>query len=79
MREAYPTKTSTAAPNPTHWMKLVELIQFMWENENVPTELGWNVLVIISKGNTDTRGICMLGVMWKVVEAVVDTCTKTVV
>ena len=36
-------------------------------------ELGWNVMVLIPKGNADTRGIRVLNVGWKVVEAVIDT------
>ena len=49
----------------------------MWENGSIPTELGCTVLVMIPKGNTDTRGIGLLGVVWKVVEAVIDTRIKT--
>ena len=30
-------------------------------------ELGWTVLVLITKGSTDTREMGMLEVMWKVV------------
>ena len=31
-------KTSTTTPNPTRWLKLVELIEFMWENWSLPTK-----------------------------------------
>ena len=50
----------------------------MGENGSIPMELGWTVLVLIPKGNADTRGIRLLGVIWKVVEAVIDTRIKTV-
>ena len=35
--------------------------------------MGWKVLVLIPKGNTDTRGIGLLEFLWKVVEAIIDT------
>ena len=39
-------------PPPAKWMKLLELIQFMWEHVTIPTYLGWTILVLISNGNT---------------------------
>ena len=48
----------------------------MWENGSIPTELGWTVLVLIPKNNPDTWGIGLLEVVWKVVEAVIDTRIK---
>ena len=51
----------------------------MLENGSISTELGWTFLVLIPKGNTDTRGIGLLEVVWEVVEAVIDTRVKTVV
>ena len=35
--------------------------------------MGWTILVLILKGNTDTRGIGLLETLWKVVEVLVDT------
>ena len=40
---------------------------------DIPQELGWNVLVLIPKGTTDTRGIVLLYTLWKVVEELIDT------
>ena len=37
------------------------------------------MLVLIPKRNADTRGIRLLEVVWKVVEAVIDTQIKTVI
>ena len=51
----------------------------MWENEFIPTELGWTMLVIIQKSNVDTQRIRLLEVVWKLVEAVLDKCIKIVV
>ena len=43
----------------------------------IPQDLGWTVLVLISNGTTTTRGIGMLDTLWKVVEALIDTCLCT--
>ena len=58
---------------------MVELIHFMWDNDYITTELGWNVLVLIPIINMDTWGIELLEVFWKVVKAVIYTQIKTVV
>ena len=42
-------------------------------------ELGWTVLVLIQNGNADTRGIRLIKLVWKVVEAVIDTRIMSVV
>ena len=34
------------------------------------------MLVLIPKGTTDTRGIGLLDNLWKVVEALIDTCSR---
>ena len=79
LRKAYPANEATAPPNPAKWMKLVDLVQFMWEHITIPTELVWKILVLTSKGNTHTRGIGLLEFLWKLMEAVIDTCTKKAV
>ena len=77
--ETYPAETSTEPPNPTRWLKLVELIQFMWENRYIPTKLGWTMLVLIPKVNMDNPGVVLVEVVWRVVEAVIDTQIKKVI
>ena len=42
----------------------------------IPQDLGWTVLVLITKGTTDTTGIRLLDTLWKVVEALIDTCLR---
>ena len=42
----------------------------------ITQELGWNVLVLIPKGTIDTRGISLLETLWKLVEALIDTCIR---
>ena len=54
-------------------MCLVEIVQHMWRTGEIPQELGWTVLVLISKGTTYTRDIGLLETLWKVVEALIDT------
>ena len=66
-------------PNPTQWIKLVEIIQFMWETGSILTELVWTVLVLILKVNVHNWGIGLLEVVWKLLEAVIDTKIKPVV
>ena len=51
----------------------------MWETGYIPTELVWAVLVLIPKGNSDTWGIRILEVVWKVVEAAINARIKSVV
>ena len=42
-------------------------------------ELSWTILFLITKGNAENRWIGIIEVMWKVVEAIIDTRIKTVV
>ena len=55
------------------WMCMVEIFQHMWKTGEIPQELGWTFLILITKGTTDTRGIGLLDTLWKVVEAPIDT------
>ena len=45
----------------------------MWRTGDIPQDLGWEILVLIPKGTTDTRGIGLLETLWKVMEALIDT------
>ena len=45
----------------------------MGETGFIPTELGWNVMVLIPKLNADTRKVGLQEVVWKVVEVVIHT------
>ena len=59
-------------PNLEHWQNLEDIIQFMWHPGDIPMEMGWTILVLIPKGNTDTRGIELLDSLWKLVEENID-------
>ena len=58
------------------WQNLVKITQFMWKHGDIPRYLGWIILVLIPKGNTDTRGIGLLESMWKLVESIIETLLR---
>ena len=45
----------------------------MWKHGEIPRDLGWKILVLIPKGSTDTWGVVLLGLLWKVVEEIIET------
>ena len=45
----------------------------------LPIELSWTILVFLPKCKVNNRGIGTLEVLWKVVEAIIDTRIKTAV
>ena len=48
------------------WKALVMLVQAIWDEGMIPTQLGWVVIVLIPKGGGDYRGIGLLEPIWKV-------------
>ena len=54
-------------------MQLVEVVQYMWSTGEIPLELGWNILVLIPKGNTDNQGIGLLDTLYNFMESIIDT------
>ena len=56
-----------------HIVTMVDIFQHMWRMGDIPQLLVWNVLVLIPKVSTDTRGILLLETLWKVIEALIDT------
>ena len=48
----------------------------MWKHGEILIELGWVILVLIPKGNTNTRGVILMETLWKVVEAIIYTCLR---
>ena len=57
-------------------MKLVDLVQLIWEHRNIPKEMGWTILILIPKGNPYNQGVGLLEFLWKLMEAIIDTCIK---
>ncbi len=54
------------------WDALVQLVQAVWDEGKMPTQLGWVVTVLIPKGGRDYCGISPLEPIWKVVKRVMD-------
>ena len=50
----------------------------MWRTGDIPQELGCTILVLIPKDTTNKRGISLLETLWKVVEALIDTCLHAI-
>ena len=55
-------------------MCLVDIINHMWRTGEISQDLGWKILVLTPKGTTNTQGIGLLETLWKMVEALIDTC-----
>ena len=72
-REAYPGEQLKNPLQRERWLCLVDLVQHMWRTGEIPHDLGWKILVLVTKGTTDTRGIGLLEALWKVVEALIGT------
>ena len=52
----------------------MDIVQYMCRTVEILLELGCTILVLTPKGNIDTRGIGILKTLWKVVEAIINTC-----
>ena len=63
-------------PRAELWMCLVDIDQNMWLTGDIPQDLGWNFLVLIPKGTTDTQCIGLLETLWEVVETLIDTSVR---
>ena len=61
------------------WRLFVRLIEHMWETGEIPCQMLLIIVVLIPKGVGDYRGIWLLGVVWKVIEGVMDGRLKRVV
>ncbi len=55
-----------------NWRLFLRLIQAAWMNSIVPRQLLWIIVVLISKGGGDYRGIGLLEPIWKVIEQTID-------
>ena len=72
-------RVQTPHPRPSLFLKLVKMVQYMWEIRYIPNILGWTILVFIPKVRRVTQGIGLLEVIWKLVEAAIDTIIKVAV
>ena len=58
------------------WKALVKLVQSVWDEGKMPTQLGW--VVLIPKGGGDYCGIGLPKPIWKVIEGVIDKRLKAI-
>ena len=49
------------------------MTQYMCQQREMPTDLGWTIFFLIPKDNTYTWGIGLLDTLWNVVEEIIDT------
>lgn len=64
---------------PNNWLRVVHLIQHIFQTGGIPEKLEWAVLALPPKPERGTCGIGLPEVVWKLVEAIVDTHVKKVV
>ena len=55
-----------------NWERLVELVQTAFKEGRLAEEAMWQAVVLIPKGKKYYHGICLVEVMWKVVEAILN-------
>lgn len=67
------------APEPAQWLQLVDLIQTMFSTGAIPARAKWSILCLLPKPGGGTRGIGLIEIVWKLVEAIIDTRLKQVI
>ena len=60
------------------WKALIWLVQIVWEQGTIPTQLGWVITVLIPKGGGDYCGIGLLELIRKVIKRVMNHRLKVV-
>ena len=55
-----------------NWVRVVELVQTAFRDEDLEEEATWQAVVLIPKGNKDYRVIDLVEVTWKVVAAILN-------
>jgi hypothetical protein len=83
-KEAYPDppKNDTAPPPKPfteNWDALVSITQHIFATGNIPTKANHSFLTVIPKPQGGARGISLLEILWKLIEAIIDTRIKTTV
>jgi Reverse transcriptase (RNA-dependent DNA polymerase) len=64
--------TRNATPNPENWNLLVSTVQHMLHTGDIPTRASWAYRAVIPKPQGGSRGIGLLEILWKLVEAIID-------
>jgi exonuclease III len=76
LREA---TTDDDSRDATKWTLYCSLLTHMFETGEVPEEVRWSLLILLPKGDGGVRGIGLLELVWKHVEAIIDTRVKKAV
>ena len=53
-------------PYPRRWDKLVSVMKLAFREGRIPMSLTWTMMMIITKGGGEYRGIGLVEVIWKV-------------
>ena len=66
-------------PDTRAWDTLVDLVQHIFREGDLPTEMPWSAMVLLPKGGGDYHGIGLLEIIWKLVTTIIDRRVKEVV
>ena len=77
LQEAYLDEGKFTPLKPEFCKNLVGLTQYMWQHREIPKYLGGTILFLTPNGKTNTQGIGLLKTLWKVVEEINNTHTRT--
>ena len=59
-------------PDTANWDRMVDIIKTAFRDRRLPVECGWQMAVLLSKGNKELQGIGIVEVIWKAVLGVVN-------
>jgi hypothetical protein len=63
-------KTANMGELGSKWQIFVQMIQIIWDQREIPTQMSWMVVVLLPKGGGNFRGKGLLDPCWKVVEKI---------
>ena len=66
-------------PDPTPWEALVTFVQHVFQTGDIPPQLHWSYLTLLPKPDGGVQGIGLLEVLWKLIEAIIDTRVRATV
>ena len=72
MTENGETSAEKSEKEAENWTMVEDLIHLALREVNLTEEATWQAVVLITKGNTDYRGIGLVEVMWKAVAAILN-------
>ena len=56
----------------TQWKAFARLVKIIWETGNILRQMMWVIVVLLTKGGGNFRGIRLLKPFWKVLEIIMD-------